>query len=168
MLVQEAGAAESPSSLSSQGVSSLNRGLSAIRATTAAIGSLPLLAVLVDVADEHLARAAIGSRPPWPPPLPQKRPIRVLAGEGEASVREAEEVFLLVVDEGGISPALLTALHLEVVEEPGVPLSLLGLGAFPEPSHAPIVRGSGTASIGDWRLVLPCINLPPIRVGEEP
>jgi hypothetical protein len=39
----------------------------------------------------------------------------VLALDGEAPIREAEEVVLLVVDEDGICPALLVALHLEVV-----------------------------------------------------
>jgi hypothetical protein len=70
---------------------------------------------------------------------PEQRPVGVLTGEGKAAVGEAEEVLLLVVDEGGIAPALLSALHLEVVEEPGVPLPLLGLGEFPEPSHVRIV-----------------------------
>jgi hypothetical protein len=43
----------------------------------------------------------------------------VLAGEGEAAVGRLEEVLLLLVDEGGIALALLSALHLEVIEDPG-------------------------------------------------
>ena len=38
------------------------------------------------------------------------------AREGEAAVGLPEQVFILVVDEGGIPPASLSALHLEVVK----------------------------------------------------
>jgi hypothetical protein len=55
MGVQEARAAESPGPLSTHGVSSLNRGLWAIRATPALVGGFPLLAVLVYVANEYPA-----------------------------------------------------------------------------------------------------------------
>jgi hypothetical protein len=53
----------------------------------------------------------------------------VLAGEGEAAVGPPEEVLLLLVDEGGIALALLSALHLEAVEDPGEDPAQLGLGA---------------------------------------
>src|SRR5918994_7001122 len=82
----------------------------------------------------------IGSKPFHPAPLAEKRPVRVLAGESEATVGPPEQILLLVVNEGGIAPALPATLHLEVVEEAGVHPPLLGLGAFPEPSHARIVR----------------------------
>ena len=41
----------------------------------------------------------------------------MLGGKGEAAVGEAEEVLLLVVDEGENSPALPAALRLEIVED---------------------------------------------------
>ena len=78
---------------------------------------------------------------PQPTPLPQERPVGVLAGEGEAAVAEAEQPALLVVDEGGITPALLSALHLEVVEEPGADLAKVGLGAAHDHAMARIVFG---------------------------
>jgi hypothetical protein len=40
----------------------------------------------------------------------------VHAREGEAAVGQPEQVLILVVDEGGIIPALLSALQLEVVK----------------------------------------------------
>jgi hypothetical protein len=63
MEVQEAGAAESRGSLSTHGVSSLNRGLWAIHATAAGVGGYSILAVLVYVADESpAAHARVGRR----------------------------------------------------------------------------------------------------------
>jgi hypothetical protein len=65
----------------------------------------------------------------------------VLAGEGEPAVGPPQESLFFVVNESGLSPSLLSALHLEVVEESGVPL--LGLGESPELPHALIVRDHG-------------------------
>ena len=60
----------------------------------------------------------------------------MLAGEGEAAVGPSEQVVLLVVDEGGISPPLIAALHLEVVEEPGGDFAQVELSVLVELSHA--------------------------------
>ena len=49
-------------------------------------------------------------------PFPEQFPVGVIAGEGKPTVRPPEQVLLLVVVEGGIPPALLSTLHLEVVE----------------------------------------------------
>src|SRR4051812_45142422 len=91
----------------------------------------------------------------------------MLAGEGKAAVRPPEETLLLIVHEGGISPALLSALHLEVVKEPGVPLPLLGIGESSEPSHTRIVRDRGPASTGIWRLFVHRASMSPVHVGKE-
>jgi hypothetical protein len=97
--------------------------------------------------------AVADSRPLQPPPLPKQCPIGVLAGEGKPPIGPPEEVLLLLVHEGGNSPALLAALHLEVVEEPGSPAPLLGLRAFrpdaiPVALHAPIVGARGRPDNG--------------------
>jgi hypothetical protein len=69
----------------------------------------------------------------------------VLSGEGEATVREAEEVALPVVDEDGVSPALLSAFHLEVVVGACQDPASFGHGSAPpeKPSAA-----------GEWRILL--------------
>jgi hypothetical protein len=79
--------------------------------------------------------------------LPQiwRGPVCVLAGEGEAAIVEAEAVVLLFVDEGEIPPALLPALHLEVVVGACQYLTALRLRSAPpeKPSasfHTTIVR----------------------------
>ena len=76
--------------------------------------------------------------------------------ESEATVGEAKQVLLLVVGEGGIGPALLSALRLEVVEEPSVHPPLFRLGAFrpdgiPVAFHARIVRAGGQVATGIHR-----------------
>ena len=60
----------------------------------------------------------------------------MIAGEGEATVSETEEVLLLVVDQCGISPSYLAGFHLQVVAQHGVTLILcserrFAQGAFP-------------------------------------
>src|SRR5215217_2830267 len=84
-----------------------------------------------EAAWEHppTSRATTGSKALQPPPFPKERPVGVLAGKGEAAVAEAQQPALLVVDVGGVAPADLPVLDLQLVEEPGVHSPLLGLGA---------------------------------------
>jgi hypothetical protein len=51
----------------------------------------------------HEFRATTGSKSLHPAPLPQQLPIRVLPREDEPTVVEAEQLALLVVNEGGIA-----------------------------------------------------------------
>jgi hypothetical protein len=65
--------------------------------------------------------------------------------EGKLPVSPPEQVPLLVVDKGRISPILPAALHLEVVQDAGLRPAVFGLRSAPpeKPSasfHAPIVR----------------------------
>ena len=67
----------------------------------------------------------------------------MIAGDGEATVSEAEEVLLLVVDQSAVSLPYLVGFHLQVVAQRRVPLFLLGapfatdLGAPPPEELVP-------------------------------
>ena len=62
-------------------------------------------------------------------PLLEQLLVGMVSREGKAAVGPPEVVVFLAVDEGGIPPALLSAFHLEVVEEPGEHAPFLGLRA---------------------------------------
>ena len=64
-----------------------------------------------------------------PPPPPELSPVGVLAREGEdAIVGEAEELLLLVVDQGGVPKALLAEGRLDLVADPRGATAPLGVG----------------------------------------
>src|SRR5215210_4955708 len=107
----------------------------------------------------------IGSKPFHPAPLPEKRPVRVLAGEGQPTVGPPEQVLLLIVHEGGISPALPPALHLEIVESAGSAPAQLGLPAVLKPSHPRIVPAREKASTEDWRLAASHVSMVGVEGG---
>jgi len=75
----------------------------------------------------------------------QKRPVGVLAREGEATVSEAEEVLLLVIDQCRVSPPYLAEFHLQLVAQRGVPLSLLGASFRPGALSSTLVFSSARA-----------------------
>jgi hypothetical protein len=95
----------------------------------------------------------------YPAPLSKQPPVSVLAGEGEAAVGPPEQVMLLVVDEGGISPSLRPAFHLEVVQRAGAVPAKVGLATPLEPSHARIVYERGPAATLDWRRVASRVSM---------
>jgi hypothetical protein len=101
----------------------------------------------------------------YPAPLSKQPPVSVLAGEGEAAVGPPEQVMLLVVDEGGISPSLRPAFHLEVVQRTGAVPAYVGLATPLEPSHARIVYERALATTLDWRRVVSRVSMADVEGG---
>src|SRR5215216_4299438 len=86
-----------------------------------------------------------------PPPLLQERPVSVLPREGESAVGEAEQVLLLVINQGGISPPHFAELQLQIVEELGVHPALLRLGAAWRPGMVHARRSGSDGLISSAR-----------------
>lgn len=90
----------------------------------------------------------------------------MLAGECEPIIVEAEQLAPLVVDVGGITSALLSALHLEIVEKPGAGLANVGLATRLEPSHNVwIVYEQAPAATLDWRRVVSRVSMAGVEGG---